>query len=435
MVMKAEIKKRLRGYVPAPAKQRGIAIPLVAIAMLALMAVAGLSLDSSHTLANKTRLQNTVDAAALSAAKELDNTTGDIAAATIEANATMARNADGIGNHEMDGPYDAGVIDVTVEYSATLNPFVAGAPNGPYVRVIATDFDVGTTLSRVLGITEIEVRASAVAGPSPTITNACDLAPILVCADAPADPDYGFDYDELRVLKPQPGNHADVGPGNYKMLRINCPGGDCLRDNLAGAYDVCFDVGGTVDTEPGVSAGPTQQGFNTRFNDYSGPPGMNPDDYPPDVVVESVMTGAGGSEPLVTNCTGNSPPSCADEILQDGNIVTHASDIAGYAYADYEAATLAGPHDHPEPYGAYQRRVMALPVADCSPDFTGQSTIDVIGFACYFMLQPVAGGNDKQIFGQWVEHCDAGGNAGQDPGTGPGPYLIQLYKDPDSGDS
>ena len=78
---------------------------------------------------------------------------------------------------------------------------------------------------------------------------------------------------------------------------------------------------------------------------------------------------------------------------------------------------------------------MAMPVADCSGDDTGQSTLEVIGFACYFMLQPIGGGVDKNIFGQFVNGCLASGAAGPTPGSGPGPYLIQLYKDPDSGDS
>jgi hypothetical protein len=78
---------------------------------------------------------------------------------------------------------------------------------------------------------------------------------------------------------------------------------------------------------------------------------------------------------------------------------------------------------------------MAMPVADCSGDDTGQSTLEVEGFACYFMLQQIGGGTDKNIFGQFVEGCLAGGSAGPTPGAGPGPYLIQLYKDPDSGDS
>ena len=51
------------------------------------------------------------------------------------------------------------------------------------------------------------------------------------------------------------------------------------------------------------------------------------------------------------------------------------------------------------------------------------------------MLQQIGGGTDKNIFGQFVDGCLAGGSAGPTPGAGPGPYLIQLYKDPDSGDS
>jgi hypothetical protein len=51
------------------------------------------------------------------------------------------------------------------------------------------------------------------------------------------------------------------------------------------------------------------------------------------------------------------------------------------------------------------------------------------------MLQQIGGGVDKNIFGQFVEGCLAGGAPGPNPGDGPGPYLIQLYKDPDSGDS
>ena len=78
---------------------------------------------------------------------------------------------------------------------------------------------------------------------------------------------------------------------------------------------------------------------------------------------------------------------------------------------------------------------MAMPVADCSGDQSGQSSLVVEGFACYFMLQQIGGGQDKNIFGQFVEGCLAGGMPGPDAGDGPGPYRIQLYKDPDSGDT
>jgi hypothetical protein len=37
------------------------------------------------------------------------------------------------------------------------------------------------------------------------------------------------------------------------------------------------------------------------------------------------------------------------------------------------------------------------------------------------------------VFGQFIDECcGRQGTAGPDPGTGPGPYRIQLYKDPDA---
>jgi Flp pilus assembly protein TadG len=51
------------------AKQRGAAMVLIVAGMVALIGIAGLALDSAHGMLNKTRLQNTVDAAALGAAK------------------------------------------------------------------------------------------------------------------------------------------------------------------------------------------------------------------------------------------------------------------------------------------------------------------------------------------------------------------------------
>ena len=57
--------------------QKGAVGILVLAGMVALLAMAGLALDSSHAMLNKTRLQNAVDAAALSGAKELDLTDKD----------------------------------------------------------------------------------------------------------------------------------------------------------------------------------------------------------------------------------------------------------------------------------------------------------------------------------------------------------------------
>jgi hypothetical protein len=337
----------------------------------------------------------------------------------------FGQNADGAGNHEVDDAWDAGEgeITLTVQYSATLNPFVPGAPEGPYVRVIAQNFDIGTSLSRVLGIDQIPVAASAVSGPSATLDNACNVAPLVVCADNPGQPDFGFQQNELRVLKPQPGQHDDVGPGNYKLLRLDCgAGGACVRQNMAGSYDQCLSDDETVETEPGVTAGPTSQGFNTRFGEYNGGD-VDPQKYPPDVVVTP-------PDPYLE--TDDSEPP---KIFQ-GTEEVQSADQINFGYAQYSGEDGFQPERlYPPPLGVPGRRVMAMPVADCSGDETGQSTLQVEGFACFFMLQPILGGPDKEIFGQFVDDCVATGVPGPEPGDEGLTFVIQLYDDPDSDDS
>ena len=404
-------------------RQFGVAMPLVVIAMVAMLAIAGLALDSSHAFVNKTRLQNMADAAALAAAKVYDQTT-DLITGTAAANSVFGINTDGSGNFEIDGAYDGGDITVIVQWSPTLNPFTPSGI-GPYVRVIATGFDMATSLSAVIGITNMGIAASAVAGPSPTIDNTvCNIAPLVVCANDIDDDYFGFDQQDLMVLKPSPGDHGDVGPGNFKLLRLECPGGDCIRDAMAGDFDACATANQPVETEPGVTAGPTSQGFNTRFGVYNGP--ISPGDYPPDLVVHQT------SPPLDTYLDA----SDNDVITWNGQTVTTASDIDQFDYSDYLSRNEnPGQHDFLAPVGVKGRRVLTMPVADCSGDEAGQSTLEVKGFACYFMLQQIGGGQDKNIFGQFVDKCVASGAPGMDPGAGPGPYIIQLYKDPDSGDS
>ena len=405
--------------------QRGVAIPLVVVGLLAMLAIAGLALDSSHALVNKTRLQNMVDAAALTAAKELSlpSTTAE---ATVAANSLFGQNADGSGNHEFGDAWDAGEITVTVQYSATLNPFVPGAPDGPFVRVIAQNFNIWTSLSRVLGIDEIPVAASAVSGPSPTIDNACNIAPLVVCANDVNQPYFGFQQNALRVLKPQPGQHGDVGPGNYKLLRLDCgSGGACVRENMAGSYDQCLTDDQTVETEPGVTAGPTSQGFNTRFGEYGGG-GVSPQDHPPDVIVRAPDPYLEADDSVPPKIFWGTQEVQTTDQINDGNF---------FAYDAYIEQSANGPYDYPVPIGQKGRRVMAMPVADCSGDDNGQSTLEVEGFACFFMLQPILGGPEKEIFGQFVDDCVTGGVPGPDPNATQGAVVIQLYKDPDSDDS
>ena len=203
-----------------PMRQRGAVLVLFALAMVAMLGLVGLALDGGHGMLNKTRLQNTVDAAALSAAKTLDQT-GDEALATAEALQTFSTNSSGLGNNEMAASYGAGDLDVDVEFSNTLHPFASGSIPPLYVRVRATNFRLPGWFIPVFGVDEMIVGASAVAGPSPTIQTGCNLAPMMVCGDpdAPPEDNFGYELGEADVLKSST-NSFEVGPGNFQLVRL-----------------------------------------------------------------------------------------------------------------------------------------------------------------------------------------------------------------------
>lgn len=413
--------------------QRGAVVVLLAVAMGVLILTAGLALDMGHAFLNKTRLQNTVDAAALAAAKTLDDT-GNTAQATTEAIQAFGLNASVLapGNRELANSYNgANGIQVTVEYSATLPPFAAGAADGPYVRVRAVGFVMPAWLVRVGGIFEKEVAASAVAGPRTLNSGStvCNLAPMMVCGNpTPGAPGhFGYPLNSAVVLKrASPGGGGPVGPGNFQLVRLNGNGASVLSENLAGSYDACIAGGSTVETEPGNNVGPVAHGLNTRFGQYTGP--MRMEDYPPDVIV------TGQSPRLTSNQTGQ-------DVFQGGTRITDANISQLYDYQDY-LRDLQNPASYDyQPLneggrGAFDRRVVAVPVVSCNGMATGQSTMPLMGFACFFLLQPVAqSGGDSEIFGQFVSGCNVNGTPGPNPVAGAGPHIIQLYDDPTSNDS
>ena len=412
----------------APCEQRGAALILVVVGMAAIIGIAGLALDTGHAMLNKTRLQNTVDAAALAAAKALDQT-ADVALADAAANAMFGLNAGNAGNRELGEAYARGDVAVTVEFSSTLNPFAPGSTPPAYVRVRAQGFSMPAWFSVISGITSKSVAASAVAGPSPTINEACNILPMMVCGDPAAGPPFfGYTPNQPEVLKTGSGGSGnwEVGPGNFQLIRLGGgQGGAVIRENMAGGYDGCMTTGENIPTEPGNTVGPVVQGFNTRFGSYSGPMQGQQTTYPPDVV------------------TGQPTPpldydSATDTITQGGSPITDSSQI-DFSYDDYTAHVESENYDYqpsPNGIGAFQRREAPIPIGDCNGTTNGQGEVPLLGFGCFFLLQEAQQkGNESYLFGQFLESCRAGGMPGPAPTTVPGPYVIQLYRDFASTDS
>lgn len=419
--------------------QRGAVVVLMAIAMGVLILTAGWALDMGHAFLNKTRLQNTVDAAALAAAKTLDET-GNTALATAEAMQAFGNNAAASGNRELSRAYAAGNgrIQVVVQYSATLPPFTAGAANGPYVRVRATGFVMPAWLVRVGGILQKTVAATAVAGPRTLNSGStvCNVAPMMVCGDPLAPGMWGYTVNSPVVLKKStPGGQSGVGPGNFQLIQLGGPGAAIVRENMAGSYSACITGGSAIQTQTGNEAGPVAQGLNTRFGQYSGPMNGEQATYPPDVIVDAQSPALRAVESVPGDASRGydvyqgSTHITAANIDQLYNYQDYMSDLANPGTYDYQPVNEGG-------IGAFERRVLAVPVGNCSGTVNGQGSVPLLGFACFFLLQPAdQQGSNSFVYGQFIDDCSVNGTPGPNPVAGIGPHIIQLYRDPASNDS
>jgi hypothetical protein len=402
-------------------RQSGIVAVIVALAILSLLAMAGLAIDIGYLVLNKSRLQSTVDAAALAGAKALDLKFGQPAAEQA-ARAAFTENAKFF---EISRPPDPEAL--IVEFSSTLDPFAPGSTPAHYVRARYETMSMSTSFTLLLGFRQLDTRASAVAGPSAAIPNACDLFPVAVCivpgSAAPhwGYPTYGEDGNNVTLLKlASSASGTTFGPGNYQLIRIGGTGSADLRRNLAGGAS-CAKYGGMteIDPEPGNMSGPIAQGVNTRFGLYSGPIG-GADEYRPDLVVTSPASPLKSSDgTAITNSRGE-PIDSIDDV--------------DYSYKDYIADYGAKRFTNPDD-GWPDRRKVTIPFVDCKDPVSGTSgTLPVKGFGCFFLLQPVEqSGGEGWMFGQFVDECTASGNPGQ--GGCPGPYKIVLHNDPGSEDS
>lgn len=418
---------------PQAAKQQGIVAVVAAVGMVALLAAAGMALDAGHMLLSKTRLQNAVDAAALSAAKELMLSEDDIAAASADAIATFEANLNASDNAELLAAYNAGEMTLSVEFSQTLNPFTSAAVP-PYVRVRAEGLRLDSFLLQVVGIAEKPVRASAVAGPVDLDNTVCDILPILACGCPEGDTScdfkdhYGYSnptdgvassLDAIEIVKIAAGGTNDVGPGNFQLLRLgDDQGGADLRRALAGGTHRCATVGTTEDTEPGNSVGPVVQGLNVRFGINSGPD----TGYKSDLVVKHgrklVRDSATGKPAFDPN------DSNSEEYFHHGKYKTKTKECRSSSPpADCELA------------GEPTRREMVFPIGDCSGTTNGQGEVPILGFGCFYLWQPVEqSGTEADVYGQFFGGCASPGTMSQNPVPG-GPNRIVLFRDADSGDS
>ncbi len=404
--------KSVRNNIKGHKKQQGVVLVLVTASLLLLFGFAAFSLDVNHTILNKSRLQNSVDAAALSAALLLVNGKTD-AEVTAAINATLSTITAATGNAEM----DIGNATVSIYFSNDPQTFPDPSyvtTGDTFVRLKVSDMPLDNYFVQIFGITKT-VSASAVAGPSAALTVVCNVVPVAVCADGSAGSSssqfLGYNFTETYAIKMADQNQSSMGQGNFQLLDFGSGASD-VRKGLAGDYTGCVDINNQVQTKPGNSVGPVAQGINTRLNIYSGG-GVNSADYPPDIYVKQ-------------------PPSSA--VLEADSSVTQPD----WGYSDYESELSSCPGGTDCTTGDEGRRILAVPMVDCSGASGGTTQLDMIAVGCFFLGQQVSSANNANggiIYGEFIEECTAAnGSTGTNP-TQIGPLRVILYKDPLSGES
>jgi hypothetical protein len=419
--------------------QRGSALLLIVISAVTLIGIVGLALDASHLGYMKARLQSTVDAMALAAAKRLDET-GSTTSACEAARTTLLENAEGFREPQTALPTTIvcpGASWFQIQYSKGVAPFNAGTTPANYVRVRIAQINTRPSLARVLGFFgDLAVTASAIAGPSAPVEKLCSLLPIAVCGESAAPaPNFGYEPGRIYALK---GKTKTSEGGAFKDYYFLDPdrlvGGQAypdLRRNFAGGFGSCLVVGSPdlVPLKTGVNIGPVRQGVNTRFNEYGGAAGqVTAAGFPPDVLI-------GEPSPLLG-------VDSAGALSQGSTVITYGSQVVGRNRKDYLDRLAAGPAAYdiaplPAPgIGALLRREVAVPIAQCPPQDQGTDKgVRIRGAGCFFLLQKMgSGGSESDLIAEFIPNCEAAGRPGPNPGGG-GPYVIQLFRDPSSKDS
>jgi Flp pilus assembly protein TadG len=419
-----------RSFGPLPRRQRGAVIVLIVVALAAMLLMAALALDGGHMLANKTRLQNAVDAAALSGAKTLSQVMGSGNASSLARDAaldTLALNAGAAGNGELASAIGAaggvGAFAVVQLATSVEGPFAYPGPtDARFVRVMVANYSLSRffwDFAQAFGAGNLgdkAVAAIATAGPSQTAP--CNLAPLMVCGDAGQyDPDnglfWGYRFGDLEVLKSAAGNEPTIGPGNFQLIRLGDNAGAAdIRDALCQGVEQCLTTGEPVETEPGNKVGPVAQGLNTRFGEGS------TSSCPPDLVTSFSTPRMTYDEPDVVH---------QNQLVQSSDGDLYTTNSALLDYNDW-AESVANCPSGCEADGVFERRLLKIVVGDCDGASGGQTSVPVLGYGCFFLVQTVSQqGNQAQIFGQFVTDC-AGDSVPGPVLDDVGPKIIQLYK-------
>jgi Flp pilus assembly protein TadG len=411
--------------------RRGSVAIYVALIAATLFGIIGLAIDASRAMIVNSEAQVAADAAALTAASQLDGTPTAIA----RANAALANL---IENDQRWASTGAGAVTIAnVRYLSGLpdddslpidGSFVTTDPlEARFVEVTTAPLTHLNTFLRAVGaIAPLNIARQAVAGCNQIV---CRVPPMMICNPAEAGgAGTPFDVEAWRgrqvILMHQGGMNSSWAPGNFGYLQVSAPGANALRDALAsvdGAND-CY--GADVTTEPGAKVG-ARAALNVRFGIYENPGfggGARSDpEFAPDINVRAMPRDLAFSGPDGRFGDGHWDCLAYWNTHHASSGVTRptecVADTSGFTRYDMYQFEIDNGLDQQSPENAANeladRRILYLAVVNCVEEsLSGRQTVTSINFLKIFLTEPVNEPTGVEIVGEIVDVVQVGADDG-----------------------
>jgi Flp pilus assembly protein TadG len=406
---------------------RGAVAIYVALTAAVTFGIIGLAIDATRAMIVRSEAHAAADAAALTAASQLDGTPDAI----IRANQALAsfvandqRFASGGG-----GPVAIAQVRYLSGLPADDNQPITGAfvttdpLEARFVEVTTAPLQhLNTFLNAVVPANVLNIQTTAVAGCHQML---CRTLPMMICNPSEiGGAGQPFDIDVWRgrqvILMHQGGMNSSWAPGNFGYLQVSAPGANALRDALASVNGANDCYGPSVTTEPGAKLG-ARAALNVRFGIYANPGfgggASNDPNFAPDVNVRAMPRDLAFGGPSWR--FGNGHWDClsywnanhaSSGVAKPAQCVADTSGFSRYDMYQFEidnGLDLQAPQNSANELP--DRRVIYVAVVNCvESGLAGRQTVMAVQFIKIFLTEPVTEPTGVEIVGEIVDVVQLG---------------------------
>ncbi|MFL9857106.1 pilus assembly protein TadG-related protein [Paraburkholderia madseniana] len=359
--------------------ERGAVSIFVALSLVALIGFVGLALDLGKLYVTRSELQNSADACALAAAR-------DLTGATV--NLSVSEAAGITAGHLNYALFQSGAVQMTTDSSVLFsdslsNPFlpkssVATPVNIKYAKCTTSKANIANWFIQVLGafsgtsVANATVSATAVATVGAAQTTCAIPAFICKAGTETTPPTAGETYTVGQWIASKTGASPAYGPGNFGWAALDgSNSANSIKNELTGNFCSLPATGANIGSTGNMVA--DSGAWNTRFGIY-GTSFKGPADGQPD------FTGY-----AYTATTWTAQSNAYSDFVNErktfqpyqGDKVTGSNTKGTYSASNY-------------PLGA-DRRLALAPELDCGV-LASSHQAPVISWDCVLMLDPMDSG-------------------------------------------